>query len=103
MDVYLGVAHRHHRRGLFPSPRHEDRQKGVGLYVLFRIRTFISTRDRCRHPYMVPHAEWQEVARQPLTKSKKGQKYGKEEDLYKGGTIGKNAEKDEQVRGMVFL
>lgn len=30
MDVYLGVAHRHHRRGLFPPPRHEDRQKGVG-------------------------------------------------------------------------
>lgn len=29
MDVYLGVAHRHHRRGLFPLPRHEDRQKGV--------------------------------------------------------------------------
>lgn len=72
MDVYLGVAHRHHRRGLFPSPGHEDRQKGVGLYVLFRIRAFISTRDRCRHPYMVPHPEWQEVARQPLTKLKKG-------------------------------
>lgn len=30
MDVYLSVTHRHHRRGLFPSPRHEDRQKGVG-------------------------------------------------------------------------
>lgn len=36
-------------------------------------------------------------------KFKKGYNYGKEEDLYKGGTIGKNAEKDEQVRGMVFL
>jgi len=29
---------------------------------------------------MVPHPEWQEVARKPLTKSKKGQKYGKEEN-----------------------
>lgn len=36
-------------------------------------------------------------------KFKKGYNYGKEEDLYKRGTIGKNAEKDEQVRGMVFL
>lgn len=82
MDVYLGVSHRHHRCGLFPPPRHEDRKKGVGLYVLFRIRAFISTRDRRRHPYMVPHPEWQEVARKPLTKTKKGQKYGKEEIIY---------------------
>lgn len=41
MDVYLGVAHRHHRRGLFPSPRHEDRQKGVGLYVVLSLALVI--------------------------------------------------------------
>ena len=34
---------------------------------------------------------------------RKVQNYGKEKDLYKRGTVGKNAEKDEQVRGMVFL
>lgn len=29
---------------------------------------------------LASYAEWQEVARKPLTKSKKGQKYGKEEN-----------------------
>ena len=36
-------------------------------------------------------------------RKRKAQNYGKEKDLYKRGTVGKNAEKDEQVREMVFL
>lgn len=33
MDVYLGVTHRHHRRGLFSPRGHEGRQKGVGTMI----------------------------------------------------------------------
>ncbi|MBS6911887.1 MAG: hypothetical protein KH188_04745 [Prevotella sp.] len=36
-------------------------------------------------------------------RKRKAQNYGKEKDLYKRGTVGKNAENDEQVREMVFL